>query len=183
MENIKLYCSNIVTSYQTMFDQFEKISDENVRLKKENIRLIQNEKDLMSVSSIVSTKNENASLLRKIDLLEKSNSILRTTIQSLKSTLNEPKHSQASSDVKDDLSVSLQHHDSNCTTCDKESDTDTVDDADESESLYTITYRKKSYYLDKNDRLYDIGPDGEKLDTIGRRKFDTKKEKYKYLFL
>lgn len=177
MENIKLSCSNIVTSYQTMFDQFEKISDENVRLKTENIQLVQNEKDLMSVSFIVSTKNENASLLRKIDLLEKSNTILRTTIQSLKTTMNEPKYSQTSSDIKDDLSVSLQHHDSNSST----SDTDTVDDAEESESLYTITYRKKSYYLDKNDQLYDIGPDGEKLETIGRRKFDTKKEKYKYV--
>jgi hypothetical protein len=144
-----------------MFDQFEKISDENVRLKTENIQLVQNEKDLMSVSSIVSTKNENASLLRKIDLLEKSNTILRTTIQSLKTTMNEPKYSQTPSD--------------------KESDTDTVDDVEESESLYTITYRKKSYYLDKNDQLYDIGPDGEKLETIGRRKFDTKKEKYKYV--
>lgn len=173
MENIKLSCSNIVTSYQTMFDQFEKISDENVRLKAENIKLVQNEKDLMSVSSIVSTKNENAALLRKIDLLEKSNTILRTTIQSLKTTMNEPKDSKTSSG-KDELSISLQHHDSNCTT----SDNDTTDDA---ESLYTITYRKKSYYLDKNDLLYDIGPDGEKLDTIGRRKFDTKKEKYKYV--
>ena len=142
--------------------------------------MIQNEKDLTSVSSIVATKNENSSLLRKIDLLEKSNTILRTTIQNLKTTMNEPKVSKTSSDIKDDISVSL-HHDSKSTSSDKESDTDTTDDVEESESLYTITYRKKSYYLDKNDLLYDIGADGEKLDTIGRRKFDTKKEKYKYV--
>lgn len=171
MDHIKDSCKNIVDEYQRMFEQFQIISSENARLKKENLKLIENEKDLMSVSSIVATKNENASLLQKIATLEKSNLNLRTNIQTLQTIIKSS--NTLSSDV-----TSIQDKQNECN--DIKNNANVHSDENQDEDIYTVTHKKISYYLDAQNKLYEIGSDGEKLRHIGNRKFDQKKGKYKY---
>ena len=164
MEHIKQSCETILKSYQTLFEQFQTISADNERLKKENCILIDNEKDLMSVSSIVSTKNENASLLKKIAVLEKSNSALRQNITDLQKII------KSHNSIEPNNVEMVQN---NLTSTDRLEQ--------EQEELYSVTFKKVSYYLDTSNRLFSIGSDGEKLERIGKRIFDEKKGKHKYV--
>lgn len=52
-------------------------------LRRENAQLVENEKDLMSVSTIVSTKNENARLVNE-------NKLLKQSLESRKKEFDEP---------------------------------------------------------------------------------------------
>jgi|TARA_Y100000389_G_scaffold183513_1_gene201059 hydroxylamine reductase (hybrid-cluster protein) len=184
MEHIKESCQTIISSYQTMFEQFQSISSENVRLKNENQKLLENEKDLMSVSSIVATKNENASLLNKISLLEKSNTTLRTNIKELQNVM---KNSYSTNSLTIKENINNQRISSNLIndnvqqTFEERINNEINSDEDVEEELYTIIYKKKSYYMDTNNNLFSIGNDGEKQDNVGKRIFDKKKAKYKYI--
>jgi hypothetical protein len=179
MDHIKDSCQNIVDEYQRMFEQFQITLSENVRLKKENLKLIENEKDLMSVSSIVATKNENASLLQTIATLEKSNSKLRTNIQTLQTIINTCNSTSVASSHLLHEGASIQEKENDCFDV---NNANVHSEEIQEEEIYTVTHKKVSYYLDAHNQLYEIGSDGEKLKKIGKRKFDEKKGKYKYVF-
>ena len=70
--NIEEILSKVIQEVKKMYSDVISLRKEIDNLRSENARLIENEKDLMSVSTIVATKNENTRLTNEIELLKKS---------------------------------------------------------------------------------------------------------------
>ena len=151
-------CCKIISDFQHLEKVNEEISDENKELRRQNLLLIENERDLMSVSTIVSTKNENAKLRDEIVLLKKSLYNLKV------------KYTPEVS--KPIYSYENQNHE-------LQNKPDAEPDA-EPDTIYMIKYKGSKYFLDKDNMLFVICDNNTKGGIVGERYFDEKKKKYKY---
>ena len=151
-------CYKIISDFQHLEKVNKEISDENKELRRQNLLLIENERDLMSVSTIVSTKNENAKLRDEIVLLKKSLYNLKV------------KYTPEVS--KPIYSYENQNHElQNKPEAEPDAEPDTI---------YMIKYKGSKYFLDKDNMLFVICDNNTKGGIVGERYFDEKKKKYKY---
>jgi hypothetical protein len=159
-------CCKIISDFQHLEKVNEEISDENKELRRQNLLLIENERDLMSVSTIVSTKNENAKLRDEIVLLKKSLYNLKV------------KYTPEVS--KPIYSYENQNHElQNKPDAEPDAEPEAEPEA-EPDTIYMIKYKGSKYFLDKDNMLFVICDNNTKGGIVGERYFDEKKKKYKY---
>jgi hypothetical protein len=150
-------CYKIISDFQHLEKVNKEISEENKELRRQNLLLVENERDLMSVSTIVSTKNENAKLRDEIVLLKKSLSNLKV---------------KYTPDVS--KPINAYENQNHVLRNEPEPEPDTID------TIYMIKYKGSKYFLDEKNILFSICDNDTKGDIVGERYFDEKKEKYKY---
>jgi hypothetical protein len=162
--NIVEVCGNIVREFQSSENIILSLICENKDLKTQNKTLIDNEKDLMSVSMIIATKNENTRLTNELNLLKK-------TITHLK---QENLRYTKKTDMNEDNDSIMK--DTNFSTKKRE-------EIDSNQQLYSIKHKGNTYYLDESDKLYSMGENDEKGTLVGNRLFDKQKQKFKYVLI
>ena len=161
-------CYKIISDFQHLEKVNKEISDENKELRRQNLLLVENERDLMSVSTIVSTKNENAKLRDEIVLLKKSLSNLK-----VKYTPDKPIYSSEKQNLVSKNEPETEPDSEPEMKPDTGTDTGT-------DTIYMIKYKGYKYFLDENNKLFAICDNDTKGDIVGERYFDEKKKKYRY---
>jgi len=159
-------------------------------LKRENERLKDNEKEMLKVSSIITTSNENTKLKVYINILEeqlkkyKSNPNVvfeihdpdpeqEENIKTLKQVdeqLPEQEENTFTSETpKDNTIATSTGIEENCLdSLNTKIDTD----------LRVFKYKNETYFIDKNNVLYE-NIDNVKGKEVGKRKLNTKTNKFK----
>ena len=192
----------------SIYNYIKSIENENFILKRdianyerENISLKENEKEMLKVSTIITTTNENTKLKKTISILEKEIDILRQNIQSYSTykmkeaskvqELEECKEKEIipsetpeiidTGDSENTITLPIPEEEDIVSERNDESD----ENNDEDEDFEIITIKKQDYYIDNEMKLYEIDWDNGKANVgkqVGYRKFIEKKNKFKTIF-
>lgn len=166
-----LEVSNLLTQVQMYLNNRE---DENARLtselesiRRENAKLMQNERDMLKVSTIVNITNENIKLKNYISMLE-------AKLQKL----TEKKSFAHNSGDTEAVQPDECNPDVSEETC--------VAEPDQSRTtkppLRQIVYKKKLYFYDTSNKVYAYLDENTPGEEVGRLRFSAKTQKHKVVF-
>ena len=136
--------------FRQLVFEYDKLLDENMDLKQNLHEVQEMNKDLMSVSLIINTKNENEKLRNELTLLKKKLTYLEKENQQLKKLKHNP---NAVYEVKQ-----------------KDATRDDDDSLTDETELIEYKYNNKIYFLSDDDQklIYDMDDDGEpSQDPVG----------------
>ena len=158
-------------------DFVNRLQEENLFLKRgydevkrENERLKDNEKEMLKVSSIITTSNENTKLKNYINILEeqlqkyKSNS--KVVFEDCDQEVEEEQISTVEEDKSADNPNIINNYMDSLNT--DEIDTD----------LRVFKYKNETYFIDENNVLYE-NIDNVKGKEVGKRRLNKKTQKFK----
>ena len=154
-EEVNNYISNLEIANCLYKRQIEEISAENTRL-------LESEKDMFKVSTIITTSNENAKLKSYITILEKQ---LNKYKEDSKKTIH------VTESVEHEVTDKVEHE-----------DTDKVEA--EINVTYTIfKYKEVEYVMDEERILHKKDENGVVGEIVGKRKYNKKTGKWKTILL
>lgn len=177
----------IQTYIKSLEDENKQLQKNIMLIKTENAKLLENERDMLKVSTIVNITNENIKLKNYISLLE--GQLQNRFAEKNKFSVNEKniepiidvsqaqpiEHPIAENQSSD---LALNDNDNNI---EPEKDNEEQEDENEVETLYKMKYKGVYYLYNEQNKVYECIND-EKGEYVGIRKYIKKTDKYKVMF-
>jgi hypothetical protein len=178
-EEVNNYISNLEIANCLYKRQIEEISAENTRL-------LESEKDMFKVSTIITTSNENAKLKSYITILEKqlnkykedSKKTIHVT-ESVEHEVTDKVEHEVTDKIEAEVTDKVEHEDTDKV---EHEDTDKVEA--EINVTYTIfKYKEVEYVMDEERILHKKDENGVVGEIVGKRKYNKKTGKWKTILL
>lgn len=150
-------------------------------VKRENERLKDNEKEMLKVSSIITTSNENTKLKNYISILEEQLQKYKSNTKIVFEEIDQDHDAEdQTSKVHDPPSNNVVEEEdlfSNNLEINQSKTPSIIDDSLNTD-LRVFKYKNETYFIDENNILYENN-DNEKGNEVGKRKLNKKTNKFK----
>jgi regulator of replication initiation timing len=163
---------------------YDLLCHENTRLKLENERMKENEIDMLRASTVVNALNENHNLREEVRLLKGS---LRKALSQNRSTMNASKDPHLVPEAEEKPVVLEEEEEEKPVVPEEkpvvpEEEKPVVPEEEEKPVVMDImTFKKISYYIDVEGRMYAMNADSTVGDMVGNARSVNGKYKVKFL--